>query len=108
MADKHASDPAIYRVIEERAGSASVYLTECFWYRPGSNYDLTGLRFKAPEDEFGEVLVIINAIDVDGTPVVAFHAGATFGEALVGVASRLRNGKLNWKVDKYAVERSKG
>lgn len=89
-------------VMHEQSGDAVLYLTRCMHSRMSSDYDVTGLKFKGASGDQGEVLAIIQAFDKEGTPVVAFHAAPTFGECLNGVAARLRNGSLKWKVDEYA------
>lgn len=58
------------------------------------------IKFRAGKVPGAEWMVIITAYSPDG-PVVAFHSGDGFREALVGLAARLKNGSLKWKVDEY-------
>lgn len=58
------------------------------------------IKFRAGKVPGAEWMVIITAYSPDG-PVVAFHAGDGFKDTLVGLAARLKNGSMKWKVDEY-------
>lgn len=62
--------------------------------------EVRSVTVKFPSEESGDYFVIVRAY-VKGKGHVAFHAAATFAEAVEGVAARLKNRSLKWKVDMY-------
>ncbi len=62
---------------------------------------VTGMSIRHPMDEGQDYLVTLRAV-VSGDAKVAFHAGATFQEVLVGLINRMKNRSLKWKDDGYA------
>lgn len=66
--------------------------------------DVTDIKFKLPGDPMAEILCIATGLSDDGTPVVAFHSAVGFVEAFVGLAVRLQNGTLKWRVDEYRLK----
>lgn len=58
------------------------------------------IKFRSGAQPGSEWLAIITAYSPDG-PVVAFHSGVGFAAVLAGLAARLQNGSLKWKVDEY-------
>lgn len=64
--------------------------------------DVTGLSIRGPRTETDGFFIVIRGTDEEGTPVVAFHDGATLEDALLGVHNRLSNGTFKWRVDEYA------
>ena len=62
----------------------------------------TGYTVRAPQSEGGELLAVVKGFDAEGTPCVAFHSAFGLGDLMRGVAGRLRNGTLKWKIDQYA------
>lgn len=59
------------------------------------------VTLKGPLVEGGSALIILTADSEEG-PVVAFHNVDDLGTAIKGLAARLQNGSLKWKVDEYA------
>lgn len=100
MSDVRRQDSYL-RVIEEQSGSAVLYLTRCMHGRATSDYDIHSIKFRNTFGDGSEVMAIIGAFDDAGGPVVAFHSASNFGETVVGVAKRLRNGSLKWRTDEY-------
>ncbi len=62
---------------------------------------VSGMSFRLPMEDGQDYLVTLRAI-IGGEAKVAFHAGATFQEVIVGLINRMKNGSLKWKVDVYA------
>lgn len=72
-----------------------------FIHRGASDrFVVRSIKFRAGPVPGAEWLVVVTAYSPDG-PVVAFHQGADFKTALIGLAARLKNGSLKWKVDEY-------
>lgn len=91
---------AVFEREVQHAGKC-VYNIAGFAHRASSNkFVVRSIRFRSSVEPGGEWMVIISAYSPNG-PVVAFHSGAGFKEALVGLATRLMNGSLVWKEDKY-------
>lgn len=61
---------------------------------------ILGVSIRFTDDEGGDYLVVIRA-QKDGERVVAFHAAATFYEAVEGFVNRLTNRSLRWKADEF-------
>lgn len=63
--------------------------------------ELYELRIKCDQSDPEGFMIMVKGLGEDGY-VIAFHRGETVVEALVGVARRLQNHTLKWKVDQYA------
>jgi hypothetical protein len=66
-----------------------------------AGFDVYELKLKRFESQDAKLLLVMKAYDVDGRPVVAFHAGNNVLDVLAGAMRRLRNGSLKWKEDQY-------
>jgi len=59
------------------------------------------IRVKISDTGNDPVLCIVKGIDHEGTPVIGFHAGGCFTNALAGLARRLEKGTIKWRVDEW-------
>jgi hypothetical protein len=66
--------------------------------------EIEAVKFRLANDPMIESLAVITGVGADGGPIVAFHSAIGFAELFVGLAARLRNGSLKWKVDEYRSE----
>lgn len=66
----------------------------------GAAPHIRGIKFKAPTVDHGVWFVVVQAY-IEDAPVVAFHSGSSFVEALEGTCNRLLNSSLKWKEDMY-------
>jgi hypothetical protein len=88
----------------EAAGVALAYIDKCLAGRNNLSIDVVGLSVRGPRAEGDEVFVTVRGLDAEGTPCVAFHSAFSLGEAMRGVAARLKNGTLKWRVDQFKVK----
>jgi hypothetical protein len=58
-------------------------------------------RVKGPQSRFGDFMIVLMGRDLEGTPVVGFHADSNLLSGLAGAGFRLRDGKVRWKPDEY-------
>jgi len=56
------------------------------------------VTIKRPLSEYQDYLVIVKALTAV-EPVIAFHGGYGYAQALIGMGKRGANGQLNWKKD---------
>lgn len=63
--------------------------------------ELEGLSVRIKGGDVPAFLVVLRGYSGDGTPVVAFHDGLSFSEAMAGAAERMANGLLKWRTDEY-------
>lgn len=73
-----------------------------------SNYKDAGqyvykVELRAPSAKSVEWLCIVKMMSEEGV-FIAFNSGGSFYAALIGLASRLRAGKLEWHDDSYPPE----
>ena len=66
--------------------------------------ELYDLRIRCDLSDPQGFLVIAKGVGESGY-VIAFHRGESVVEGLVGMAKRLKNHTLKWKVDQYASDK---
>jgi len=63
---------------------------------------MEGLKIKFPDVSGGDCLVVVTGYErASGDAIVGFHGGYDVGDALIGLAGRLQNGKMKWRQDDY-------
>jgi hypothetical protein len=95
-----ASHEAYQRLLVRQAETLMNFekVVQSFW---NEEVEIVSLRIILPVGEGEEYRVVLKARS-KGEAFVAFHNGATFSEALVGLVNRLQNRSLKFKEDQYA------
>jgi hypothetical protein len=63
--------------------------------------ELDAVRIKRTDGGDSPLLMVITAVDHEGTPIVGFQAGSEPIEMMASAVRRIRNGTLKWKLDTY-------
>jgi len=86
----------------QRIGVSVDWLDQAFAGPTRQGAEYRGLTVRPPKPGSAEFLLVIRGEDAEGGPLVAFHSATDLSSALEGLAERLRNGSLQWRVDEYA------
>lgn len=68
---------------------------------------IQGIKIRPAQYAGGDTLITVTAL-AGGTKYVAFHAGSSVADAVVGLRNRLANGSLQWREDHYEAGRGNG
>jgi len=63
--------------------------------------DMRSITIRFEGQPAGGALIILRAREVEGDPVVSFHAGLNADEALMQALLKLHSDDLSWKEDQY-------
>lgn len=87
--------------MQKKLGLAVAILERCSVGEVYADYEVHTIRYKFANSALGDHLAVVTGTDGEGMAVVAFHTAQTVGELIVGVAARIQNGTLKWRVDEY-------
>lgn len=59
-------------------------------------------RVRGPQEEGGEYMLVAKRVNDAGLPEVGFQTGLSVEAVLAGFGTRLRNGSVKWKPDRFA------
>jgi hypothetical protein len=68
---------------------------------------LEALKVRLGHGFGAETLIILNGVDSDGTPVVAFHSATTVAHAFIGAMRKFEDGDLNWRADEWRINNAR-
>ena len=83
----------------EKVGARLVKLDTLIEETPDGIHYFTSLRFKLGYHESGSILLIAKCDGPEGS-MVAFQAGESVSETILGLVNRMENGTLKWREDK--------
>lgn len=100
MASKGNRASRAFDALVSRAGADLLSFERTIERLEGQDVIIKRVSIKAPLEDGQDYFAIVTGC-MGERPVVAFHGGSSFLEAVVGVARRLGNGSMTWKEDQY-------
>lgn len=84
-------------------GAAIAALDREVLLQPDRPVVLLSFKVKLPQVKHADVLVVLNGLAEDGTPMVAFMGGDSVARALRKAVAMYEDGSLKWRIDEWRV-----
>lgn len=84
-------------------GAAIAALDREILLQPDRDVVLLAFKVKLPQVKHADVLVVMNGISQDGTPMVAFMGGDSLARALRKAVAQYEDGTLKWRIDEWRI-----